>query len=71
MVNHKMKLLTWLFAAFGVFTFWELWRDYTPCPATDALIDWGYVISDVAVLTYVDTTLPQPSGFPYPDVGVG
>ena len=37
----------------------------------EALINWGYAIADVAVRTFVDRNLPQPTSFPYPDVGVG
>lgn len=35
------------------------------------LINWGYAVSDAALRTYVDTNLPAPAGFPYPEYGVG
>ena len=37
----------------------------------ERLINWGYAISDAAMRRWVDTTLPPPGGFPYPDAGVG
>lgn len=35
------------------------------------LINWGYGICDTALRRWVDRSLPRPSGFPYPDRGVG
>jgi NTE family protein len=32
----------------------------------ERLINWGYAVTDAAMRTYVDSTLPQPPGFPYP-----
>lgn len=37
----------------------------------EKLINWGYAFCDAAMRTHVDVTLPGPSGFPYPRVGVG
>jgi NTE family protein len=37
----------------------------------ERLINWGYAICDAAMRRWVDTTLPEPGGFPYPDAGVG
>jgi len=37
----------------------------------ERLINWGYVMCDVALRVHVDASLPLPSGFPYPAVGVG
>ncbi|HVM96790.1 MAG TPA: patatin-like phospholipase family protein [Candidatus Acidoferrales bacterium] len=37
----------------------------------DRLINWGYAICDVAVRSWLDTSLPAPSKFPYPSSGVG
>jgi NTE family protein len=34
------------------------------------LINWGYAISDGVLRKYYDTSLPEPAGFPFPDVGV-
>jgi len=31
----------------------------------EQLINWGYAVCDAAIRTYVDSTLPAPSGFPY------
>lgn len=36
----------------------------------ERLINWGYAITDAALRTYVDPTLPQPIAFPYPASGV-
>ncbi|MDT7808664.1 MAG: hypothetical protein QOJ70_2477 [Acidobacteriota bacterium] len=35
------------------------------------LINWGYAVCDAAVRAHVDSTLPGPAAFPYPDAGVG
>lgn len=37
----------------------------------ERLINWGYAICDAAMRKWVDDTLPPPTGFPYPDSGVG
>jgi NTE family protein len=37
----------------------------------EALINWGYSICDAAMRTWVDKTIPEPAGFPYPETGVG
>jgi NTE family protein len=37
----------------------------------ERLINWGYAISDAAMRAHVDTSLPQPGGFPYPSAAVG
>jgi NTE family protein len=37
----------------------------------DRLINWGYAICDASVRSYLDSSLPPPSGFPYPASGVG
>ena len=34
------------------------------------LINWGYGVCDAALRKHVDTTLPVPGGFPYPESGV-
>ena len=39
--------------------------------AQERLINWGYAICDARMRRWVDTTLPPPGGFPYPDAGVG
>ncbi len=36
----------------------------------ERLINWGYAVCDAALRTHVDTSLPKPSGFPYPGAGV-
>ncbi len=36
----------------------------------DRLINWGYAICDAALRKHVDTTLPPPQAFPYPNSGV-
>lgn len=33
----------------------------------EMLINWGYAICDTAMRRWVDKSLPQPGGFPYPD----
>ena len=35
------------------------------------LINWGYAVSDAALRAYVDTSLPLPAAFPYPEYGIG
>jgi NTE family protein len=37
----------------------------------ERLINWGYAICDASVRTNLDTSLPAPAGFPYPESGVG
>ncbi len=37
----------------------------------ERLINWGYASCDASVRTFFDTTLPAPTGFPYPASGVG
>ena len=32
----------------------------------ERLINWGYAVSDLALRSHYDTTLPPPTGFPYP-----
>ncbi|GAB4365955.1 MAG: patatin-like phospholipase family protein [Methylohalobius crimeensis] len=32
----------------------------------ERLINWGYAVTDAALRTFVDKTLPPPAGFPYP-----
>ena len=39
--------------------------------AQERLMNWGYAECDAALRTYYDPALPQPSGFIYPDAGVG
>ena len=34
------------------------------------LINWGYAICEASVRTWFDTSLPSPTNFPYPAVGV-
>lgn len=36
----------------------------------ERIINWGYAVSDAAVRTHLDPSLPQPSGFPYPASGI-
>ncbi len=36
----------------------------------DRIINWGYAVSDAAIRTHLDPSLPQPSGFPYPASGI-
>jgi NTE family protein len=36
----------------------------------ERLINWGYAVCDAALRKHVETTLPKPEGFPYPDSGV-
>ena len=35
------------------------------------LINWGYAVCDAALRKHVDGSFPAPTGFPYPEVGVG
>jgi len=37
----------------------------------ERLINWGYAACDAAMRRWVDSTLPKPSGFPYPGSGIG
>lgn len=37
----------------------------------ERIINWGYAICDAAMRKWVDSTLPVPQGFPYPESGVG
>ena len=32
----------------------------------ERLINWGYAVSDLALRSHHDTTLPPPTAFPYP-----
>lgn len=36
----------------------------------ERMINWGYAVCDAALRRHVDSTLPAPSGFPYPESGV-
>jgi NTE family protein len=36
----------------------------------ERLINWGYAVCDAAMRKHVDTSLPKPDGFPYPEAGV-
>jgi NTE family protein len=35
------------------------------------LINWGYALADAGVRSFVDKAHPAPTGFPYPEAGVG
>ena len=37
----------------------------------DKLMNWGYAVTDAAMRTHVDQTLPTPTHFPYPNAGIG
>lgn len=37
----------------------------------ERLINWGYASCDASIRAYFDTSLPAPTGFPYPASGVG
>jgi NTE family protein len=37
----------------------------------ERLINWGYAVCDAAVRKHIDSSLPAPSGFPYPSAAVG
>ncbi len=37
----------------------------------ERLINWGYAVCDAAMRRHVDSSLPIPIGFPYPEAGVG
>ena len=37
----------------------------------ERVINWGYAACDAGLRAHVDDSLPAPSGFPYPAVGVG
>jgi NTE family protein len=41
-----------------------------PDQLQERLINWGYAVCDAALRKHVDTTLPRPSGLPYPSTGV-
>ena len=47
----------------------RLW--HTDATTQKRVINWGYAITDAALRSWVDTTVPPPSAFPYPDSGVG
>ena len=36
----------------------------------ERLINWGYAVCDASVRSWLDTSLPPPTGFPYPASGV-
>jgi NTE family protein len=36
----------------------------------ERLINWGYAVCDAAIRKHVDSTLPRPQRFPYPEAGV-
>jgi NTE family protein len=44
---------------------------YLDAPMQDRLINWGYAVCDAAMRRWVDMSLPEPAGFPYPASGVG
>jgi len=35
------------------------------------IVNWGYAVCDAAMRKHVDSSLPEPTGFPYPEVGIG
>ncbi|HEY0407997.1 MAG TPA: patatin-like phospholipase family protein [Pyrinomonadaceae bacterium] len=37
----------------------------------EQLINWGYAICDAGMRRHVDAALPPPTGFPYPEQGIG
>jgi NTE family protein len=37
----------------------------------EKIINWGYGVCDAALRRHLNANLPTPSGFPYPNVGVG
>jgi NTE family protein len=37
----------------------------------ERIINWGYGVCDAAMRKHVDSALPAPTGFPYPEKGVG
>lgn len=41
-----------------------------PAERKDQLINWGYAVCDAAMRKHVDTTLPPPQDFPYPESAV-
>jgi NTE family protein len=43
----------------------------TPEHLQKRLINWGYAVCDAAVRAHLDPSLPAPTGFPYPEEGVG
>jgi len=42
-----------------------------PSARRERLVNWGYAVCDAAMRAHVDRALPAPTGFPYPNVGVG
>ncbi len=36
----------------------------------ERLINWGYTICDLAMRVHIDSTLPAPKGFPYPQTAI-
>lgn len=42
-----------------------------PSATQERLINWGYAVCDAAMRKHVDSSLPEPAAFPYPNVGVG
>jgi NTE family protein len=42
-----------------------------PDLTTKRLVNWGYAITDAALRAHVVKDAPPPTGFPYPDAGVG
>jgi NTE family protein len=37
----------------------------------EKIINWGYAVCDAALRKHLNPDLPTPSGFPYPNVGIG
>jgi NTE family protein len=44
---------------------------HLPALTQERLINWGYAICDAGMRKHVNSSLPEPSGFPYPLAGVG
>ena len=42
-----------------------------PDTTQERLINWGYAITDAGLRRWVAPTLPAPTGFPYPESGIG
>lgn len=40
-------------------------------PLQERLINWGYAVTDAAIRRYWSETIAGPSGFPYPEAGIG
>ena len=36
----------------------------------EQIINWGYAVCDAGIRKHVDSSLPVPMGFPYPDAGI-